>query len=345
MIRPSSLFTVGFLLSFSAVFTIYLLSGYITSALKRVPKFIAISAASSVTATIGTAPILINYFNYVSLIGVLANLIIIPMAAVTIVLTLLSVFLGNVVGGLIAVGADQLIRMMNHFMQLIQNIPLAAVNIRNLPVVFIVLWYVLIFILSTEWRISRVTKRISAAVMMVVMTGILLIAPLSRSDTLSLYFFDVGQGDSLLIETSDDHHYMVDTGRAYAFDEIERYLLSDGIQLDGLFLTHSDDDHIGGYQKLVENGLVSHIYIAEADHGEYDFDSAITVDKVVRGDCIVLGSDTTMRILHPEAGISAANDNQKSLCMMIEYLDYRILLTGDIDDVIEQRLISLWQGC
>ncbi len=342
ILRPSSLFTVGFLLSFGAVYAVVLLGGRITAWMKGIPKFISASAAASFSATLGTAPILINFFNYVSLIGVLANLIIIPMASVSVVLTLLSVLLGDVVGGIIAIGADQMIRWMNSLMNFIQSIPYAAVNIRNLPVILIILWFVLIFMLSDEWAVKRKLKRIASAAVAGVIVVICLVLPLKNPNVLSLYFFDVGQGDAILIETPDNQHFMVDTSREYAYDEIERYLLSDGIHLDGLFLTHADSDHTGGYQQLIDNGFVSHIYIAAADDADYGFYQNITIDRLSRGDRFPIGKDTLMRVIHPEAGFSSESDNQLSLCMMIEYKDYKILLTGDIDDDIEQRLSNLW---
>ena len=234
VIRPISLFSVGFLLSFGAVYAILLLSPMIIKKIKFLPPAVSGTIAASVSAWLGTAPIMINFFNYVSLIGLLANLIIIPIAGLTVVLVLLSLVPG-VIGAGIGFIAGQLISFMNLIMHGSETLPFAAVPFRNLPVVLIILWYGLIFIFSSEFKFNKRVKRITAILTAVAMAIMVVLFPFQRSNQMYLYFFDVGQGDAIFIHTPEDQCYMVDTGQLYEYDEIERFLSSTGSRLNGCF--------------------------------------------------------------------------------------------------------------
>src|SRR5437016_538206 len=75
-----------------------------------------------------------------------------------------------------------------------------------------------------------------------------------RLRDLSVTFLDVGQGDSMVVQTPGEHTLVVDSGRISrdADDDGGRqvvlpFLRSQGInRIDALLLTHPDDDHVGG---------------------------------------------------------------------------------------------------
>jgi len=340
IICPSSLFTAGFMLSFGAVFAILLLTPKIINALKRWPKQIAGLVATTLSAWVGTAPILVNTFNFVSLIGLFVNLIIIPIASITVILVLLSLLPG-LVGNSIAFLGQTLISLMNIILHTAERVPLASVAIKNLPVVFIVSWFALIFIISSLVMLKKKTKQIIAGFCLVLMIAMLLFIPQKYENQMYIYFFDVGQGDAILIHTPERKNYLIDTGRSYAYRDIERYLKSTGLHLDGLFLTHSDQDHIGSYETLVQEGFVQQVYISSVDCFEYEMDEAEII-RISRGDEINLDSQASLYVLNPSDKMTEWNTNQQSLCMLFQYNDKKILLTGDIDDEIEEKLFSVW---
>ncbi len=82
LFSPLSLFTIGFRLSVSAVFSIALLSGRIVRALKKVPRKISSSVGASLSATAGTAPVMLSGFGYLSGAGVALNIIVIPVISI-----------------------------------------------------------------------------------------------------------------------------------------------------------------------------------------------------------------------------------------------------------------------
>lgn len=81
IINPLTLFDIGFQLSFGATLGIVAMGPPLTSYLKRfLWDWLAASLAVSISAQLALWPILAYYFNQFSLIGVLANLVIVPLS-------------------------------------------------------------------------------------------------------------------------------------------------------------------------------------------------------------------------------------------------------------------------
>lgn len=82
---PISLFSISFQLSFVCIFAIFMLSPYIIKILGKLKlgKFLSGSLGVSVAINILTLPLIANYFNNVSLIGVFANILVLPLFTVT----------------------------------------------------------------------------------------------------------------------------------------------------------------------------------------------------------------------------------------------------------------------
>ena len=83
--------------------------------------------------------------------------------------------------------------------------------------------------------------------------------------TLEIYFIDVGQGDSILIQTPDDKRILIDGGKnnnAYSFIKWKYRLKEYTKDFEAIILTHGDNDHLTGLFPLLDdpNVLVRRIY-------------------------------------------------------------------------------------
>ena len=77
----------------------------------------------------------------------------------------------------------------------------------------------------------------------------------------AVHYINVGQGDSCLITLPDGKNMLIDAGPGDAEDKVVNYLKNLNITaIDYLVLTHSDEDHSGGMDKVLENFDVSTIY-------------------------------------------------------------------------------------
>lgn len=83
---------------------------------------------------------------------------------------------------------------------------------------------------------------------------------------LKVHFVDVGQGDAIIIELPDGKNVIIDAGIQYGKDNTE-YNLSSYIKtktsvdsFDYAIATHADSDHIGNFDKILEEFEVKKIF-------------------------------------------------------------------------------------
>lgn len=74
-------------------------------------------------------------------------------------------------------------------------------------------------------------------------------------------FINVGKADAALFFL-DDQRFLVDTGTKDSYDQLERVLEAYGVtRLNGVVITHTDKDHVGGLKKLLKSGIsVDRVY-------------------------------------------------------------------------------------
>ncbi len=102
---PSALFEIGFQLSFGAVLVIALLMGPISEKLSFLPDDIAAMIAVSICGTLGTLPLSVYYFGTIPVLGLFANILILPIVPVVFVSALIISLIGLIAPGLAALVA------------------------------------------------------------------------------------------------------------------------------------------------------------------------------------------------------------------------------------------------
>ncbi|HBD74036.1 MAG TPA: hypothetical protein DC003_00535 [Acholeplasmataceae bacterium] len=148
------------------------------------------------------------------------------------------------------------------------------------------------------------------------------------SQTPSLIFLDVGQGDAS-VYMDKDCVVVID-----AFDKVQRYLNSHGRnQIDYLFVTHSDTDHMREVESLVKNMEIQYI-ITSPYQTLANIDSSTIYDFPHH---IVCG-ESTITIIGPKT--SLFNDNDDSLIILLEFYETSILFTGDASIKREREILQ-----
>lgn len=155
--------------------------------------------------------------------------------------------------------------------------------------------------------------------------------------TLKITLLYVGQGDSTIIETPKQQILVIDGGNFGKGQIVERYIKYRGKrEIEALFLSHSDADHIGGFIELLDSNIeINKVFISEADDsellqkflGQCD-DKKIPVHELSQKDTLILG-DVSMNFLAPKSQTSSGDSNNNSLVCNLKYGEFSALFTGD----------------
>ncbi len=175
-------------------------------------------------------------------------------------------------------------------------------------------------------------------------------------------FLDVGQGDCIVMRGENGNCYMVDGGSTSKSKvgkyQILPFLESEGIgELEAVFLTHPDEDHISGVLELMEqsgygvkiNSLILPDASQEIKEGkllELRRQAAaygIPVYYIGRGD-VLEDKKLKFTCLGPEKEIMTDEVNEISIVLYMEYEEFRMLLTGDVTGASEDELLLELEG-
>jgi len=118
---PNAVFEVGFQLSFAALTGILALSSRLQHRLRRLPHPVAAGLAVSLAASLGTTPVSLLVFGRASLVGPLANLLVVPLLPLITGLGMASAVLGFVWTGF-SVGLDALVSVPVYWVVLVSRV-------------------------------------------------------------------------------------------------------------------------------------------------------------------------------------------------------------------------------
>lgn len=169
---------------------------------------------------------------------------------------------------------------------------------------------------------------------------------------------DVGQGDSIVLQ-GEGHCFLVDGGSTSEKEvgeyRILPFLKSQGIQkLDGIIVTHPDEDHINGILELLEKVekketalRVRQLFLPLWMKGGKECiqfeklaeELGISVHYLQKGDRIEKG-ELKIEVLHPDRVDYTDEKNAGSITLGIHYRKLNVLLTGDIEGSGEKKLLQ-----
>lgn len=163
---------------------------------------------------------------------------------------------------------------------------------------------------------------------------------------LTVHFIDVGQADSILVQ-SGEHAMLIDAGNNADGDLVVEYLQSQGVkQLDYLIGTHPHEDHIGGLDNVILSFPIETVILPQAETNTRTFedvldalleqDLSITLPQV--GDQYTLG-DASFTILAPN-GEEYSSLNNWSVVVRLENGENSFLFTGDAEQLSEEEMLA-----
>jgi competence protein ComEC len=175
------------------------------------------------------------------------------------------------------------------------------------------------------------------------------VTPTAPSDALLIVsYIDVGQGDSILIQTPNNKNILIDAGTSSYGPKISNYLRSRGInKIDVLIATHPHADHIGGMSHIIENFNIGSIYMPNVASTTKTFENllltiqskGLTIKTAKAGVLIEIDSAVTAQLIAPNS--SKYNDvNQYSAVLKVTYNATSFIFTGDAGQLSEQEMLN-----
>lgn len=362
---PLALTEPGFQMSFAGVAGLVAWRPPIEAGLARVrPRGVRSAIAASVAATLATAPIAAWTFGQAAPIGLLANLIAIPLTGLAVPALAATLVAGAAwapAGAFLGGAAGVVLAALDEVAAMAAGVPgghgavprPAAVGLGGALVAAAVTDAVL---RRSERRIGRRARRAAAAG---AATAVLLGAQPASSALgpaeLEIHAIDVGQGDALALRTPRGRWMLVDAGpRSAHFDAgaatVVPYLLRQGAgELDALILTHPDGDHIGGAAAVVEALSPSVVLDPAAETGKTQYVATLAAASAsnlrwarARAGARLALDGVALEVLAPDsaslAGSGGANDI--SVVARVEFGRFRMLLMGDAPAEVEERLVA-----
>jgi beta-lactamase superfamily II metal-dependent hydrolase len=166
----------------------------------------------------------------------------------------------------------------------------------------------------------------------------------------TVYFIDVGQGDSELIRTPDNKTILIDTGPSTAQNAEIAFLHSHTWgTIDDLVLTHPDADHTGNAVSVMDSFTVRAIYypgyigttrtyddfMAKAHQVACPFFTNVQVHP---GDYLNWSSSLTFRVMAIDA--QANNSNDASIVIRMTDGSISYLFEADASSAVEDQMVS-----
>lgn len=166
-----------------------------------------------------------------------------------------------------------------------------------------------------------------------------------------IYFFDVGQGDSVFIETAENHQILIDGGPGnLVLTELSKVMPFFDRSIDLVVLTHPHADHINGLIEVLNRYDVGNVLLTGVSFQEPAYEEFLRILRekevfIAKPDEDFRFGEVYFDILYPFESLEGEyfeNLNNSSIAMMVHYNGERILLTGDLETEGEQELIEAY---
>ncbi len=359
-IDPANALSLSFFLSAASTFGVVVFSTLFTwwfnTVLKgRVP---AVSEALGMTsaANLPIFPVTASVFARIPLISPLANLLATPAFSVLLLGGLGALCVWGVfppVGGLLLQAMCFAADLFCQVSILFSHLPFGSIPCGMGMLLATVISLVLIAALWLAWPLpSRRVLAGASAVVLAAFVAVAVVVPRLAPD--EIVMLDVGQGDAILIR-SQGAALLVDTGNQDSL--LLAALGRQGItSLDGVAISHHDDDHAGSLSVLDSTLALGGVYLSAStftcgcDSCEdliadaQRIAGARGVNALAAGQSVQVGR-FTCTVIWPE-DFTEEGGNADSMCLLVEYdvqgdgvVDARALLTGDAEaDELEEMV-------
>ena len=263
------------------------------------------------------------------------------------------------VSNLVVNGCEWLLQLIYKGLGLVAQIPHAMITFGKIPLLPLLLIVTVSLLLidgqaiSNQWR-----KRLKRTLASLYLASFLAI---HFNPTGQVVMFDIGQGDSLLIQTPfNRHQLLIDTGGRLALPQAAwqrraqvsraekvtvNYLYSQGVDhIDAVALSHQDADHIGDLNQILKQIRVDRIICAAGLPQNRQFQrqirpflATVQIEPYLAGTAFKVGPQK-FNVLAPTK--PGKGENSDSLVLQAQIGGASWLFTGDLEQEGERAIIE-----
>lgn len=342
-INPMAIYSISLLLSYGAIFGLVFVYPCLSSKFAS-SGFIAQSFLVTSSVLISVFPLINYYFSGFSLFVFLANLIIVPIYSIIISLAFIMGL--GIFPGIIGKILNILMNASYGLESLLISKGSIFLSLKAFKFDYIFLYYLLLILIINRHKFDEIIK-INLKIIEIysffafIILGFGIFIDLNTFEISQLY---VDQGDGAIISYAGKS-YLIDTGGARYENKIaEKYLFpslnSRGISnIDGIFISHFDEDHAGNLEKILKNYRVKNVFINHLPENEEILENIKTYSNLVsleKGDKLKLFKDTSVEVLLDNK--DKEDENNKSMVLLLNHKGFKALFPGDISAETEKEI-------
>ena len=317
-----------------------------------------------------TLPVMLDTFYQVSVVGILWNLVAIPLLPVIIasgglgvVLAGWNIFLGSLAGS----PAYGMLQLYQEIGNISEKLPVGMWTPGQPSKPVIAGYYLVIFLLvlvekqlikrEKRWKIRKIFPGMELCSMLLQL--LLMAHPWQQREKIT--FLDVGQGDASMLQ-SGGQTLLLDGGSTSQKNVgtyvILPYIKQQGIScLEAVVLTHTDQDHINGVTEVLEEGkkgwltvknLMYPYWMEGTEQGKQlkklAEEAGASCRKIRAGDRLTIGKAEAV-VLYPKEQEKIAEPNAGSLVLFWKWEGVRAMFTGDLPEEKERELLQNLPAC
>ncbi len=312
--------------------------------------------AVSCGATLATAPITALAFGSVAPIGIVSNLVAVPLAGVAVP----AIFASIALGPIMAASAGLVLAAVERIAAAATSVPWG--HLDGEPGWFFALpWLaVLAGAMWVSWRGPMwvlVRRRAIAASTVVVWGLVAMPRGWGRADhgLLAIHVLSVGQGDAIAVRTPKGRWMLIDAGPRFGDADAGRrvvmpFFRRHGVRrLDVAVVSHGDADHLGGFLTVIEETRPALVLEPAQPLGTVLYSEYLGAVDAFAGDWRAARAGDTLEIdsvvvavLHPSARWIGreSSPNENSLILHLRYREFDALFTGDAGSPAESEVRS-----
>lgn len=167
-----------------------------------------------------------------------------------------------------------------------------------------------------------------------------------KKSLLSIHMIDVGQGDSILVQTPTNKNILIDGGDEDSENIIISYLRQKRIKtIDIIIATHPDSDHIGSLDNIIKKFNVNSIYMPEqsTDSEAYQnlinscTDKNLSIQHLYKNYVLNIDNNINIYVLSPSYIQEESNLN--SIVFKLTFNDNSFLFMGDAEEENKKEIL------